>query len=118
MDPEQACQHAQAKILEVRALLRDPHPQALNDCESGLAEVAALLRPLIEATTREQGREWTPPAKRSLLDLRASARDLARQIEYASMLCRGWIHQRFGTLYTSDGFPEPVTSGSVRSFEG
>jgi hypothetical protein len=110
---EEACRHTEAKIREVRQLLLDARPEAVERCQSELQQVVAVLEGLVS----EGACSPDTAASAALLGIQGSARTLRLQIEYASNLCFGWIQLRLGAGYTQQGLPLLATGEQGRSFD-
>jgi hypothetical protein len=109
-----SCLRAEAKIQEIRQMLLDPRPDAVERCQNELQQVVSALEGLISKGPFS----FDPPASSALLRIRRSAHALKLQIEVASNLCFGWIQLRLGTGYTAQGLPVLIASEPGSSFEG
>jgi hypothetical protein len=109
-----ACLRAETRIQEIRQILLEPRPDAVERCQSELQQVVAVLEGLISKAPFS----FDPPASLALRRLRRSAHALKLQIEVASNLCFGWIQLRLGAGYTAQGLPVLIASEPGSSFEG
>ncbi len=110
---DDACLYAEAKLREVRQLLLDMRPEAVDRCQSELQQVIAVLEKLVS----EGAFQPNPRASSALVRIRQSARMLKLQIEYASNLYLGWMQLRMGAGYTQQGRPLLVAREPGSSFE-
>jgi hypothetical protein len=111
---DDACLLAEAKLLEVRKMLLDPRPEAVDRCQSELHEVVTVLEQLISGGALPSD----PGVSTALLGIRRLAQALKLQIGYASNLCFGWIQLRLGTGYTAQGLPVLIAGEPGSSYEG
>jgi hypothetical protein len=109
----EVCLHAEAKLGEVRQLLLDLRPEAVERCQNELQQVIVGLQRLVSQGSFEAN----PRVISTLLGIRRSARALKLQIEYASNLYSGWIQLRLGAGYTQQGRPLLVAREPGSSFE-
>jgi len=110
---DDACRYTDTKLREVRRLLLDTRPEAVERCQSELEQIVAVLEKLVA----EGDHPSDTAATAALTGIQGSARDLRLQIEYASNLCFGWIQLRLGAGYSRDGLPVLVTGEPGSSLE-
>ena len=101
------CQAGEAMLEQVSAALLDPRPEVLDQCETDLEEVVALLE------------NQTPQSdsKADLLRLRYKLHLLALQVQQGANLCQGWAQLGLSQGYTAQGKPAVPASESKSTFE-
>jgi hypothetical protein len=110
---DEECRDAEAKLSELRQLLLDVRPEALERCQGELRQIVAML----EGFVAQGALPRHPSVSSALLRIRRSAYILGRQIEFASNLCFGWIQLQLGAGYTQQGLPVLAAGEPGSSFE-
>ena len=102
MSLQASCERAESRLADAQRLLSQANAESLEKCAETLRDVVELL----EEIAAEDARQFSPALLSSFHRIRASASNLKAQVEYGTMLIRGWAQRRHGTGYTADGQPQ------------
>ena len=107
MTLKERCQAGETKMAQVSTALLDPRPEMLDDCQTYLQEVIALL----------EGESPNSENKTDLLRLRSKIRLLDVQVQQATNLCQGLVQLGWSEGYTDQGTPAVTPSEPRSSYE-
>ena len=108
-----ACLRAETKLQEIRQLLLEARPEAVDRCHNELQQTIAALGEIVAGGSVPNH----PPIAAALERIRRSARALKFQADYASNVCFGWLHIRLGRGYSERGLPLLAVAEPGSSFE-